>query len=101
LICRFCASRLKSLELTATLVQAAVGHLTGAVEIRLGLCAEPSASDIRKAYLGQSVGYHDLSLENIGQRYAIFSCPINYLCANAMQATNQGVGSSNLSGRAN
>jgi len=42
-----------------------------------------------------------LTPRNIGQRQEIFSCLISYLYANAMQATNQGVGSSNLSGRAN
>jgi hypothetical protein len=42
-----------------------------------------------------------LTLRNIGHRQKVFSCIISYLYANAMQPTNQGVGSSNLSGRAN
>jgi len=57
------------------------------------------ASDIKYADLDQSTPYMRLTLRNIGQRHVIFSCPINYLRANAMQPTNQGVGSSNLSGR--
>jgi hypothetical protein len=59
------------------------------------------ASDIKYADLDQSTPYSHLTHRNIGQRYGIFSCFISYLRANAMQATNQGVGSSNLSGRAN
>ena len=58
-------------------------------------------SDIKYADLDQSTPYSRLTLRIIGQRQEIFSCLISYLYANAMQATNQGVGSSNLSGRAN
>ena len=57
-------------------------------------------SDIKYADLDQSTPYVRLTLRNIGQRQEIFSCLINYLCTNAVQPTNQGVGSSNLSGRA-
>jgi len=35
------------------------------------------------------------------ERSLSFLLLIRYLCANAMQPTNKGVGSSNLSGRAN
>jgi len=59
-----------------------------------------NAFDTRYADLAQSTPYSRLTPRNIGQRYAIVSCIINYLRASAMQATNQGVGSSNLSGRA-
>jgi hypothetical protein len=59
-----------------------------------------NASDIKYADLDQSTPYMRLTLRNIGQREEIFSGLISYLHANAMQATNQGVGSSNLSGRA-
>jgi hypothetical protein len=58
-------------------------------------------SDIKYADLDQSTRYSRLTLRNIGQLVEMFSCLINYLRANAWQPTNQGVGSSNLSGRAN
>jgi hypothetical protein len=58
------------------------------------------ASDINYADLAQSTSYSRLTLRNIGQLQGIFSRLINYLRANAVQPTNQGVGSSNLSGRA-
>jgi hypothetical protein len=43
-----------------------------------------NVSDIKYADLDESP-YSRLTLRNIGQRYAIFSCPINCLCADAMQ----------------
>jgi hypothetical protein len=59
------------------------------------------ASDIKYADLDQSTHYSRLTLKYIGQFYARFSLYIRYLAAIQMQPTNQGVGSSNLSGRAN
>jgi len=58
-------------------------------------------SDIKYADLDQSTPYVRLTLRNIGQRQEVFAFIISYLHANAVQPTNQGVGSSNLSGRAN
>ena len=72
----------------------------GALRFKIAFALAKNAFDTRYADLAQSTPYSRLTPRNIGQRYAMFSCPINYLCANAMPPTNQGVGSSNLSGRA-
>jgi SURF4 family len=60
-----------------------------------------NAFDTKYADLAQSGPYSILTRRNIEQRQEILACPINHLCANAMRPMNQGVGSSNLSGRAN
>src|SRR5450755_3060491 len=61
----------------------------------------PTTKQSLRFLLETATPYSCLTLRNIGQRQEIFSRLISYLYANAMQATNQGVGSSNLSGRAN
>ena len=60
----------------------------------------PKASDIKYADLDQLTDYRRLTLKYIGQFHARFSLYIRYLATIQMQPTNQGVGSSNLSGRA-
>jgi hypothetical protein len=60
-----------------------------------------NVSDIKYADLDQSTPYSRLTLKYIGQVDPRFSLYIRCLAEIEMQPTNQGVGSSNLSGRAN
>jgi hypothetical protein len=60
----------------------------------------PTTKQSLRFLLETATPYMRLTLRNIGQRQEVCSCLISYLYANAMQAMNQGVGSSNLSGRA-
>jgi hypothetical protein len=58
------------------------------------------AFDIKYADLDQSTPYSRLTLKYIGQFFARFRLYTRCLGAIWIQPTNQGVGSSNLSGRA-
>ena len=60
----------------------------------------PTTKQSLRFLLETATPYMRLTLRNIGHRQEILPSLISYLHANAMQATNQGVGSSNLSGRA-